>query len=101
MMVLKKVGVWSAARISGILYGAMGLVIGAILAMVSLVTGGIAAASQAPGGPPPWLLPLLGVGAVAFLPLFYGLMGLVTGAICAALYNLFAKVVGGVEFEIE
>ena len=46
------------------------------------------------------LLTLL-VGAIIFLPVFYGLMGLCMGAIVAALYNLLAGFVGGVAVDIE
>ena len=40
--------------------------------------------------------PMLGVGAVIVLPIFYGCIGFVGGAIGAALYNVFAAMVGGV-----
>jgi hypothetical protein len=35
------------------------------------------------------------------MPVFYGAMGFVFGAIGALLYNLLAKWVGGFEFELE
>ncbi|HSL84069.1 MAG TPA: hypothetical protein VLF66_14955, partial [Thermoanaerobaculia bacterium] len=43
---------------------------------------------------------LFGVGAVVLLPIFYGLMGFLAGLLTAALYNLAARVVGGLELEL-
>ena len=97
-MVVRRVGVWSVARIYGALSGAIGLVAGVILALFSVVGAGLAAqTSEVPG----WLGPVFGVGAIVALPLFYAVMGILAGAFCAVLYNLFAGMVGGVELHIE
>lgn len=97
-MVVRRVGVWSVARIYGALSGAIGLLAGVVVALFSMVGAGLTAAnSDAPG----WLAPIFGVGAIVFLPLFYGVMGILAGALTAALYNLFAGMVGGVELDIE
>jgi len=42
----------------------------------------------------------IGVAAVIVLPLFYGLLGFIGGIITAALFNLVASMVGGVEIEL-
>lgn len=97
-MVLKRVGVWSAARMSGILYGLMGLIAGGIFTVVSLLG---AAVGLAAGEDEAIFGLLFGVGAIVIMPIFYGVMGLIVGAISAAFYNLAAKVVGGVEMEFE
>jgi hypothetical protein len=44
---------------------------------------------------------MFGVGAIIFLPLFYGVLGLIGGALGAALYNLFAGLFGGIELETQ
>jgi hypothetical protein len=44
---------------------------------------------------------MFGVGAIILLPVCYGLLGLVSGAVGAALYNLFAGVFGGVEVDVQ
>jgi cobalamin biosynthesis protein CobD/CbiB len=36
-----------------------------------------------------------------FAPVFYGILGAIIGAIAAALYNVFAGWLGGVEMEFE
>jgi hypothetical protein len=43
----------------------------------------------------------LGVGAIILFPLLYGLMGFVVGVISGWIYNLAAKIFGGVEIELE
>jgi hypothetical protein len=95
-MVVRSVGVWSVARIYGALSAAMGLIIGAFLALASLVGTGMAG----PDAGPPWLAGVFGVGALIFAPIFYGVMGIVMGAFGAFLYNLFAGMVGGVEIDV-
>jgi len=44
---------------------------------------------------------MFGMGAIVFLPIFYGVMGIVMGALTAVLYNLFAGLVGGIELDIQ
>ena len=99
-MVLKRVGVWSAAKLLGVLYAASGLLVGGLFALLSLV-GTNWVPEYTHGAPPEWLGPMLGVGAVVVLPIFYGLLGLVGGAIGAALFNFVARMVGGLELELE
>lgn len=103
-MIIRRVGVWSVARLYGGITGTIGLLAG--LAFAAFATlGGVAGAMSpgmrggglAMGG----LSALFGVGAIIFLPIMYGIMGLIGGAIGAALYNLFAGLFGGVEVEVQ
>jgi hypothetical protein len=94
-MIVKRVGVWSAARIYAAITAAFGLVGGIMFALIALVGAGVAPDAEA------WLGPVFGVGAIVFMPLMYGCMGLVIGAISAALYNLFAGMVGGLSIDVE
>jgi len=97
-MQLKRIGPLSLARLAAGLYGAIGFFIGAIVALAALVGAGI-------GGPAgesnPLLGVLLGVGAIVFLPLIYAVLGALGALIVAALYNLLAGWLGGVELTIE
>jgi hypothetical protein len=98
-MVIRKVGVWSVARMYGALCAVVGFIVGGLLALLSIV--GMGAAIGAADDTPAWLVGAFGVGAVITLPIFYGVMGLVSGAIGAVLYNLFASMVGGIEIEVD
>lgn len=99
-MVIRRIGVGSAAKIAGALYAAIGLIIGLFVAAFSLVGAGIAAQAGS-GDVPAFIGPLLGVGAIVFAPIFYGILGLVGGALTAALYNLVAGMTGGLALEVE
>ena len=98
-MILKSIGVWSCARISGAIYGTLGILFGLLFAFLSFIGAGLSA-TQA-GGESALVGLFFGVGAVFILPVFYGVMGLIMGAITAVLYNLFAGMVGGLELDLE
>lgn len=95
-MVITRVGVWSAAKLYAAIMAAMGLLIGLMFAAMSIV--GAVSGMEDGGG---MLAGLFGVGAIVIAPIFYGVMGLIGGAIGALLYNLFAGVVGGLEVDVQ
>jgi len=80
----------SLAKMFGALYAIMGFIAGIFFSLAALVM----AASGEMGG-------LFGLAAIILLPLLYGVLGLIFGYITALLYNLIAKRMGGIEFEIE
>lgn len=95
-MVVKRFDVWSVARIYGAICAAVGLIAGAFIALGSLMSLGVADRTEAA-----FLAPVFGIGAVVFLPIFYGLMGVVAGAIGALFYNLIAGAVGSIKIDVE
>ena len=97
-MVVRRIGVFSVAKIGAILYAAIGLLIGLCFAAVFSI---LPMAARPDQGMPGWLGSMFGVGAIVFMPIMYGIGGFVGGAISATLYNLFAGMVGGVEVEFE
>ncbi len=95
MATLKRIDPGSAFRVGGILYALMGLLMGIIFALVSMLGGALVPASEA------WVFrTFFGAGAVFFLPIFYGIIGGICAAISAAVYNLVAGWVGGLEVDI-
>ena len=50
---------------------------------------------------PGWFGGLFGVGAVIFLPIIYGVLGAIGGALTAVFYNIIAGMVGGLQIETE
>jgi hypothetical protein len=95
-MELRSVDPLSVAKILGAMYAAMGLVFGCLFALIGLVAGPLASGrGQAlPGF-------MFGIGAVIVLPILYGGMGLVSGAIGGWLYNVFADLLGGVRVDLQ
>jgi F0F1-type ATP synthase membrane subunit a len=97
-MIIRRIGVLSAAKIGGILGAALGLLAGLMFSAISGL-GGLAAAVQQGGEPGAgWLLGL-GAAAIIVMPILYGMFGFIGGAIQAFIYNLAARFVGGLEVE--
>lgn len=97
MHVLKSVGVMSVAKIMGLLYGCMGIIFVPFFLIIGLA-GSFAGQKDNPFAP---LAGLFGVVMAVLMPILYGVMGFVTGAIGAALYNFIARRAGGFELEFE
>ncbi len=99
-MVIRRIGVMSAAKITGALYAALGLIAGCILATFSMMSAGFMA-NAGNSDVPSWIAPIFGIGAIVIAPIFYGVMGLIGGAVAAAIYNLVAGVAGGLDLEVQ
>ena len=95
-MILRKIDYMSCARVVGGIYALVGLLCGAFFSLVALA--GLAVAVHNGSGIP---AVFLGAGAVIVLPVIYGLMGSLVGLVTAAVYNLVASVVGGIELDID
>jgi hypothetical protein len=100
MATVKRVGPGSAFKIGLVMYAILGLVLGIFMAILSMVAGtlGSLGESAAPGAK---LLGFgLGFGAIIIFPIGYGVIGGIFAAIGAAIYNLVAGWVGGLEVDI-
>ena len=99
-MQIRRVGPISAAKVGGVLYAGLGLIIGACVSVVMMILGSAAAVNEEePAGA--FLGMLFGAGAIVMMPIFYGIIGAVTALISAALYNVAAKIAGGIEIEVQ
>lgn len=90
MKQVRKFRVLSVAKISGVIYAAMGLVfipVAFIVIAAGLTEGGAAGVGGVLGGI------LVAVAA----PILYGAMGFVLGGLGAWIYNLVADRIGGIE----
>jgi hypothetical protein len=95
-VVVRRIGVVSVGKIYGAISAAIGLLIGLFFALASMVGAGLSGedGSTIFGA-------LFGVGAIVFFPVLYGAMGFLGGLLGAALYNVFAGMVGGVSIQLE
>lgn len=99
---IRKMGILSVAK----MYAAIMLVISLLISIpyglfimifgVAMMGSGERAGLAAGGGSI-----VIGLLVMIGLPIFYGAIGFVAGAIGALLYNLFAGMVGGIEIEVE
>jgi hypothetical protein len=98
--VIREIGVLSLGKVAGIVYACIGLLVGMIVAFVSLL-GGFAGMAHDGGGAAGVIAMFLGAGAVFVFPVLYGVLGALLGMIVAAIYNVAARLVGGVEITID
>ncbi|MFH1332157.1 MAG: hypothetical protein ABIH63_02630 [archaeon] len=94
MAVVKKLGVWSVAKIQGIIMAVAGLLLGIFFTFLNTVT---TVTEPTEAGLPLWTGPL----SIIILPIMYGVIGLIGGAVGAWVYNVAAKFVGGIEIELK
>ncbi|HSH38000.1 MAG TPA: hypothetical protein VK993_04370 [Chthoniobacterales bacterium] len=85
-------------KIFGILYAVFGLIFVPFFAIAALV-GLFADAGNSGAGAAGMVVGMIVMAVL--LPVMYGVMGFVGGILCAALYNLIARWVGGLEFQVE
>lgn len=98
MQSVARIGVLSLAKILAVTYAFLGLFFGGVLSLFAVMGAAVGSAAGGDGGGIAAML--FGVGAVIVLPIVYGCLGFVGGLIMAPLYNLVAKVVGGIEVEL-
>lgn len=92
-LVLRRIGVLSVGKMMACIYALLGLIVGAFMSLFSLA--GLALEGPERAGPAIFAT----IGAIVFLPVMYGAMGFLGGALMAALYNLFASFAGGIQME--
>jgi hypothetical protein len=102
-MIVRRVGVLSVAKIEGLLMMVIGLIIGVIYGLIFMIFGAAMSSlapreGQAMGGVGSVVIGLIIMVAV---PIFYGVLGFVGGAIGALIYNAAAGIVGGIKLDLE
>lgn len=96
-MTLRRIGPFSCAKISGLLYAIIGFIVGVFISFFSLLLGSVGNL----GGEASMFTGLFGVGSIIFLPIFYGVLGFVGGAVMAWVFNLVVGWVGGLDLEFD
>lgn len=97
---LVRIGPMQLGKMLGALYGAMGLIFIPFFGIFALAG---AFAPRNASMPPFSHAAFAGFGIIAMIlfPLIYAVMGFMIGIVGAAIYNLFAKWIGGIEVEVE
>ena len=96
-MIVRRVGPLSFAKVMGALYVLMGLLFGALISFISVVGGALVPHDERSG----MAGALFGAAAIVVLPIFYGVLGFLASLVGAALYNVIASVVGGIEIDLQ
>lgn len=103
-MVIRRIGVLSAAKIgsvigafAGVLAGVMFYLLGALGGLASAAGEGQSEADAAVTA----FMAGMGLLSIVILPVVYAIFGFIGGAIQALLFNLAARVMGGLEVETQ
>jgi len=94
-MVLRRISPLSAGKLMAVLYALFGLLIGALMTLMSVMGGG-SEAGEAMG----MMGPMMGVGAIVILPIVWGILGFIGGLLGAVFFNIAAKIGGGLELDL-
>lgn len=95
MHVIKSVGIFSCAKIAAAIQAAMGLIVMPFFLLIAMV--GAVAGTRATDR----LSSAIVVVVALFLPVFYGVVGFIMGALAGWIYNLVSKWIGGIELELQ
>lgn len=99
MMEIRKLGALSAAKVLGTLYAIFGLLFGLFFALMLLLGTLLGASGSEQFGQALGFGIGGGVVGIILMPLFYGAVGAIAGLVSAAIYNLVARMVGGIKIE--
>lgn len=89
---IQRVGVVQLAKVMGVLYFLMGIVFLVFYLVFSRSMPGAQGTAFPVAG--------YGMSMLIFMPVFYALLGVVFGALTAALYNVVAGMLGGVDIDL-
>ena len=91
---LARISVRSCAKVLAGIQAAIGLVLGVIFTLVAILGGASGGAEMAGLGF------VFGIGAIVLMPIFYGVIGFVSGGVMAYVYNKTVKWTGGLKVDI-
>ena len=97
-MQVRRVGVLSYAKIMAVVMAGVMLIIGIPVGLIMMVIG---AAAMTQDGAAGGIGIGMGLAYMIILPIVYGVLGFIMGAISALIYNVAAGFVGGIEIELE
>lgn len=100
MREIKRIDVVSALKVSGILYALLGL----IFALLFLPFMGVMSSFASAAGEDAGMFPMMfggGISMILIMPIMYGIMGAIFGALGALIYNLVSKWVGGIKVVVD
>lgn len=95
-MVIKRINPMSIAKVAGLIYAVIGLLMGALFSLFAI--GGAMFMPEGSGGGA--FGAIFGVAAIVMMPIFYGALGFVMTFIGALIFNAAAGVTGGVEVDV-
>jgi len=98
MQEIQRIGVWSLSKLYAVIGAIVGLIAGIFIAVIGMIISSAVSSTAGTSA----VVPFAGFGifSIILLPIIYGVLGLISGAVGAVVYNLVAKMIGGMEVEI-
>ena len=93
-MIIKRIEPFQCAKVVGTIYAILGFIVGLLFTLFARMGAGAL-------GTLPFGGAIFGIGAVVLVPLVYGCIGFIMSLIMAAIFNLAAKWMGGLEIQVE
>ncbi len=99
---ITKFGILSVAKVQAVLMAIFGLIIGIMYGLIFMIMGAsmLSAAGRSGTGAAGGSV-VIGLVMMIAIPIFYGVIGFISGIIGALVYNLVAGIAGGIQMEIE
>ena len=101
-MMIRRFGVISVAKMYALLMFIFGLIAGILYGLFFIIFGAAMTAlggnNNTAGGVS---TVVIGIAMMIGIPLMYGVLGFIIGAIGALVYNALSGIIGGVKFELE
>ena len=102
LMTVKRVGVLSFAKIQSLIMAFFGMVLGVIYGLIFMIFGAAILSQGGNSGIGAGISGVvIGLVFMVAVPIFYGVIGFIFGALAALIYNLAASSIGGIELELE
>ena len=98
---VKKIDIISTAKVYGVITAIAGFFVGLGIAVFGSMMSYAALMGAGTMAPQMSILGGLGALAIIVMPIMYGVLGFIIGAIGAFIYNLIADHVGGIQIELE
>ncbi|MDT5157716.1 MAG: hypothetical protein QOC99_586 [Acidobacteriota bacterium] len=99
-MQIKRVGIFSYAKITAVTCAAFGLIFGVLYGLIIIIFGAAMLTGRNTAGAGAGSI-VVGLFIMIGFPLFYAILGFIMGAFGAVVYNVAAGFVGGIELELE
>lgn len=99
-MIIRRVDPFSAAKLGGVLYAMLGVLYALLLMAFGSFFAGMLGQFGGGGGMGGSGM-LFGVGSLIILPIFMGIVGFICVLIIAWLWNIAAKLTGGLQIDVE
>jgi hypothetical protein len=94
-VVVRRLDPVSTGAMLGGVYVLIGLIIGGVMSLAAVLGVAFGGGEDAAAGL------FVGLGAILFIPLFYGVLGFIGGLVMALIYNAVAHFIGGIRIELE